>query len=391
MENDTRPISQGFDETLESGIISFYLPPQHPDVINCYFDDVLLDKFLWANIRYEVQRNEDVTHFNPTGYYTDYIAKEAVKAIEANKNTPFFMYLAFTAPHSPFQALNTDYDKFSYIEDHCSRVYAAMLHSLDRAVGTVMDALKDNGIDDNTIVVFTADNGAPHYVHQADLNKPFRGWKGTLFEGGMHVPLFLKWPAKVKAGVRYDSTVVSHLDILPTLVAAATGEATYGPHHEIDGTSLLPLLLSSSNTAQNGDTDYADTDTDSDFDGNNEDGKQAFLSHVFTEKSKKRSLFWRSGHYMALRKGPWKIQMSERPKKVWLFNLDEDPTEQHNLAYDPKYMEELTHMMGLATVEDFNQSEPIWDRRSETPIAIDHDSRYQLSDADHDEYIYWAN
>lgn len=90
---------------------------------------------------------------------TDYLADEACHAIKANKNNPFFMYLAFSAVHTPLEAHQSDYDRLSYIPDELTRVYGAMVLALDRAVGKVLHALSENGLEENTLVIFTNDNG----------------------------------------------------------------------------------------------------------------------------------------------------------------------------------------------------------------------------------------
>ncbi len=119
---------------------------------------------------------------------TDYLTNEAVEAIQANRNRPFFMYLSYNAVHTPLQALKSDYDALSHIEDHTLRTYAAMIVALDRGVGKVLDELKAQGLDENTIVIFTSDNGGANYVGLPDINEPYRGWKATFFEGGIHAP-----------------------------------------------------------------------------------------------------------------------------------------------------------------------------------------------------------
>lgn len=121
--------------------------------------------------------------FEIDGYATDYFAAEAVKAIQANKHRPFFLYFSPSAIHSPLQALKEDYDKLAYIDNHCDRVYAAMIVAVDRAVGKVLTTLRDEGIENNTLVILTSDNGSPNMVYQKRTNAPYRGWKATFFEG----------------------------------------------------------------------------------------------------------------------------------------------------------------------------------------------------------------
>src|SRR5690606_4379464 len=107
---------------------------------------------------------------------------ETVAAIHANRNRPFFIYLAYNAPHTPLQATKEDYDALPHIVDHRMRVYAAMIRALDRGVGRVLEALQEDGLERDTIVIFTSDNGGAYYLGLPDINRPFRGWKQTFFE-----------------------------------------------------------------------------------------------------------------------------------------------------------------------------------------------------------------
>jgi arylsulfatase A-like enzyme len=95
-------------------------------------------------------------------------------------------------------------------------VYAAMVRNLDRNIGRVLKTLKDKGLDDNTIVIFTSDNGGAHYVGLDGLNSPYRGWKATFFEGGIRVPMFMRWPAGIPKGVK-PQLPVNHMDIFTTV------------------------------------------------------------------------------------------------------------------------------------------------------------------------------
>ena len=122
-----------------------YLPRDDVAVVNAIQDFDPIDPFLWANLSFSV-RKDDGPRFTPAGHMTDYLAAEAVRAIAANRNRPFFLYLAFNAPHTPLQALRTDYDALPQIENHTLRVYAAMIRALDRGVGRVLDALRANGL-----------------------------------------------------------------------------------------------------------------------------------------------------------------------------------------------------------------------------------------------------
>src|SRR5574338_71368 len=135
-----RPNAQGFDEYL--GFLagaSLYLPKDHPDAVNAAQDFDPIDRFLWANLAFAV-RKDGGPRFAPDAHMTDYLAREAARAIAANRSRPFFLYLAFNAPHTPLQALRADYDALPQIADHTLRTYAAMIRGLDRGVGTVLAA-----------------------------------------------------------------------------------------------------------------------------------------------------------------------------------------------------------------------------------------------------------
>ncbi len=344
----TRPEARGFDEALAfyDGA-SMFLPEGHPNVVNSKQDFDPIDKFLWPNLRFGVRFNAS-KQFEPDAYLTDYLGREAVKAIEANRNRPFFMYLAFNAPHTPLQALRSDYDALANIKDHRLRVYGGMIRALDRNVGLVLDALKAHGLEENTLVIFTSDNGGANYVGLPDLNKPFRGWKATFFEGGIHVPFFMKWPAGLPKSVRYEQPV-GHVDIFSTAAAAAA--ATLPTDRVMDGVDLAAFVADPAKGPPH------------------------------------KSLFWRDGDYKVLLAGDWKLQASERPRKIWLHNLRDDPTEKRNLADAmPDKVREL--QQELAAI-DAQQVKPLWPTLLEAPVLIDRP--LGTPPARDDEFIYWAN
>jgi arylsulfatase A-like enzyme len=343
-----RPEAQGFDESLGfyAGA-SMYLPEDHPDVVNAKQDFDPIDRFLWANLPFAVRYNGSEP-FAPSGYVTDYLGDEAVKAIEANRHRPFFLYLAFNAPHTPLQALKSDYDALPGIANPTERVYGAMMLSFDRAVGRVLDALRERGLEENTLVFFTSDNGGANYVGLPDLNKPYRGWKMTFFEGGVRLPYFVKWPKALPAGVE-NASPVTGVDVFTTAAAAAGAELP--DDRVIDGADLVPFAT----------------------------GAKAGRPH--------ETLFWRSGHYRVVRAGDWKLQLSERPKKAWLFDLANDPTERNNRAdAEPARVAELT---ALLDAHDATQSPPLWPSLLEGVIRIDPPLGAPVRPDD--EYVYWAN
>ena len=197
-----RPNDQGFDDSLMLNS-SLYFPKNHPDIVNAKIDSAVED-MVWASSQYAASFNGSEP-FEPGGYITDYYTDEAVKVIDNNKDRPFFLYLGHFAPHNPLQSLKKDYEKHSHMENHTLQVYAGMIEALDRSVGKILSALEKNGLTENTLIIFASDNGGAGYIGLDDINKPYRGWKLTHFEGGMHIPFFAKWPAKIKKDMKYNN------------------------------------------------------------------------------------------------------------------------------------------------------------------------------------------
>ena len=343
-----RTYEHGFDESLSfPHASSLYLPEKDANVVNAQQSFDIIDRFQWAAGSFGMRFNNSEL-FKPKRYVTDYLTDEAEKAIEANRNQPFFLYLAYTAPHTPLQATKEDYEALSHIEDHTLRVYAAMVRNLDRNIGRLMKTLKDKGLDDNTLVIFTSDNGGAHYVGLDGLNKPYRGWKATFFEGGIRVPMFMRWPAGIPKGVK-PQLPVNHMDIFST-VAAATG-TKLPTDRPMDGINLLPQLAKP------------------------------------TEKGPERSLFWRTDSYRVIRKGDWKLQVTQNPRKDWLYNLAADPTEQTNLA--AKEPERVALLKKELEAFNATQVKPSWPTIAEAAIAIDKHLRQPTLPSD--EYVYYGN
>lgn len=366
--NESKSFNQGFDETLEFSLISLFLPSDHPDAVNCHFDHDYLDRFLWANVRYGIRKNNGPA-FKPNSYMTDYLADEASNAIIANKDHPFFLYLALNAVHSPLQALRSDYESVKHIRDHCSRVYAAMILSVDRAIGKILQTLSNQNLIDNTIIIFTSDNGGPNYISQPALNMPFRGWKATLFEGGIRVPFLMQWPKNIPSGIR-SNAIASHTDIFATSLAAA---GINREQYDLDGVDLMEDIITTLKCCENiSDINFRSCSSPS-------------LAHA----SEQRVLYWKSGHYSAIRQGEWKLQIAGNPPKTWLFNVENDPTEQYNLANVPEYLTILSELTRVLRSQESQQATPIWKSVSETPVAIDFTTDHELTEDD--EYIYWPN
>ena len=353
-ENGMAPVDQGFDDSLlMSG--GLYLPEDDPGVVNAKLDFDPIDQFLWAGTGFGATYNSvniDEDLFEPGGYLTDYWTDEAINVIEANKHRPFFLYLAHFGPHTPLQATREDYDALEGIEPHAKRVYAGMVRALDRSVARILEALEGADVADNTIVVFTSDNGGAGYIGLPEVNSPFRGWKGIMFEGGLRVPLFVKWPAKIRAGT-VSNRPVAHIDVMPTLAAAAGAPHPEGV--EIDGVDLLPLATGEGAENWNRDT-----------------------------------LFWQSGHYQVVRHGDWKLQINDGPAqglRKWLYNLAEDPTEQNNLAVTrSSKMEELSQLLAE---HQASSRGPMYEPSVQMPVMVDKTLAEQFEPGD--EYVYTPN
>jgi arylsulfatase A-like enzyme len=337
-----RPEAQGFDESL--AVLAggaMFMREDDPGVVNAKLPWDPIDRFLWANLRHAVTFNGS-QRFYPRGHMTDYFAEEAMKAIEANRGRPFFLYLAFNAPHTPLQATKADYDRLPQIKDHKTRVYGAMIAQLDRRIGDVMAKLKEQRIDNNTLVIFTSDNGGAWYNGIERLNAPFRGWKATFFEGGIRTPLFMRWPGGIAPGTQ-RADVTGHLDIFSTIAAAAG--AAVPRDRTIDSENILAGPAS------------------------------------------RAAMFWRSGDYRAVRAGDWKLQVTKRPEQARLYNLALDPTEQKDLAAsDPQRVAALRAMI---EAQNKGMATPIWPGLIEGPVRIDVPLNAPWRDGQ--DYIYWAN
>ena len=187
---------------------------------------------------YRTKLNRNYTPVEETAYITDAFSREAVSFVECNKNKPFFLYLAYNAPHSPLQATEKYLNRFENIKNPKRRTYAAMISAIDDGVGNLLDKLKETGIIDNTIIVFLSDNGGP-ISDNASNNAPLRGQKGSVFEGGIRVPFVMQWTKKIPAHSIYDKPIIS-LDIFSTVLANIKNAAK--PKNPLDGVDLLPYL-----------------------------------------------------------------------------------------------------------------------------------------------------
>jgi arylsulfatase A-like enzyme len=235
-------------------------------------------------------------------YLTDALGKEASAFISRNKAKPWFLYLAFNSPHTPLTAKDEYVARVDPIEDATRRKYAAMVVALDEAIGGVLETLQNEGLEETTLVWFLSDNGGPTAVTRAD-NKPFRGAKGQLFEGGVRVPFVVSWPGHLPHG-RNEERPVHSLDVFATAVAVSRAQVP--PSHKPEGVNLIPYLS----------------------------GEDDGPPH--------ERIFWRhSGGSWAVREGVWKL-VSLPGSQPQLFNLHADVGETVDVASDhPKVVGRL--------------------------------------------------
>jgi arylsulfatase A-like enzyme len=234
-------------------------------------------------------------------YLNEALTIEANKIIEkaASENKPFYLYMSHYAIHAPWEKDDRFYDKYKKagLSDF-DAAYASMIESMDKSLGDIMANLKRLRIDSNTIIIFMSDNGAPK---QAARNKPLRGHKLTAYEGGIRVPMIVKWPGVTEPGSTCKDYLIIE-DIFPTLLEIAGVRRYRQTGGKIDGVSFVPLL----------------------------EGR--------APREKDRALFWHFPHcydqppYSAIRKGDFKLIYFHDDKHLELYNLREDISESENLA-----------------------------------------------------------
>lgn len=266
-----------------------------------------------------IQRNGQPV--KTTEYLTTVFGNEAASFIERSKDKPYFLYVPFNAVHGPLQAPEETKKMFENIKNDRDRTMAAMLYEMDKSVGDILKAVRDSGEEQNTIVVFFNDNGGTR-GNLPESNGVLRESKGSLYEGGIRVPLFVQWKGTIPAGSKYDKPVIS-LDITPTFLTAAN---TTTPSN-LEGVNLLPYILS-----QN-------------------------------QGQPHEALFWKhtdAPNKKAVRKGDWKaIQPSDNAP--WeLYNLAADIGETKNLAGE-----------NSDKVAELRKDWQIWNRDNAPPLFLD--------------------
>jgi len=282
---------------------------------------------------------------NQKDYAPDIIHDQVLQFIENNKDTSFFMFYASPIPHAELLMPQKDIDPFIEqfepdtvhvgtdsgelyrkgpygTQENCHAAFVAMVTRLDQQVGEIVAKLEELGIADNTVIMFTSDNG-PHQEGGADpdffdSNGIYKGYKRDLYEGGIHVPMIAKWPTKITPGSTTDHTS-AFWDVMPTLANIVGAEV----NENIDGISFLPTLL-----------------------GNKEQKQHDYLYWEFHEK----------GGRIAVRKGNWKgvkyNVLNDSDANIELYDLSIDPGETNNLASEkPEIVKELTTIMKEARTE----------------------------------------
>jgi len=276
------PNKRGFDEFF--GFLSGghqYFPE------NLTLKDLSEVKAQFDGYRTKLLRNH--TRIEESEYLTDAFSREALKFVQAHNQEPFFLYLAYNAPHAPMQATEKYLSRYPDIEDPKRKTYAAMVSAVDDGVVQLLDQLESLGIEENTLVFFLSDNGGPTKDNGSN-NKPLRGFKGDFFEGGIRVPFALQWKGQVNAGQIYSNPVIS-LDIFATISSLAN----VSPKNELDGVNLIPYLT----------------------------GEKSGFPH--------EELYWRNhdAKRFAVRTPSWK--MIQDPNRNFLFDIKSDIGESNNL------------------------------------------------------------
>jgi len=297
------PAAQGFDEFFKGEV-------------NHYFSNYGLDG---------KDRELSGEWMDVPGYRLDIQTEAALAFIERNKDEPFFLYLAYFAPHVPLEATEKYLSRFPGEMPERRRYALAMLSAVDDGVGRIRAQLKDFGLDENTIIFYISDNGAPLYIDKKDipisfkggawdgsLNTPWVGEKGMLMEGGIRVPYLVSWPAKLPKGKTCTEPVIS-LDMAATCLAAA-GKPIPA---ELDGVDLVPLMTGG-------------------------------------EKKQDRALYWRFWNQAAIRQGKWKYLYLSDGREC-LYDLESARHEQDNLIVQ---YPEKARMLRKALVDWSNGLEP---------------------------------
>jgi arylsulfatase A-like enzyme len=284
------------------------------------------DEFIESSGRHFDFGTTPKTDYPKGQYLADFLTDHAIDFIERHKDELFFLYLPHFGVHAPHEAKKELIEKFKNkppAGGHNSPVYAAMIASVDESVGRVMKKLEDSGLADNTLVIFSGDNGGVGGYEHAGLDKegitdnaPLKGGKGMLYEGGVRNSYIFRWRGKIKPGSTNDTPIIS-VDLYPTLVEISHGKAP--ANYPLDGLSYAPLLLGAKKSLE----------------------REAIFWH-FPGYLGAGQDQWRTTPAGAVRAGDWKLVEFFEDGKLELYNLKDDIGEAHNLAAEnPQKAKEL--------------------------------------------------
>lgn len=245
-------------------------------------------------------------------YLTDRLGNEAVNFIRSrDKNKNFFLYYAPYAVHAPLQAVKTINDKYKIkprTEAHNNPAYAAMIESMDKTIGNLMKAISDNGIENQTIIIFTSDNGG---VYNTSKQWPLRAGKGSFYEGGIRIPLIVVYPGVIQKNISSDA-IVSQIDLFPTLAEIANAKVP--DSMIIDGISLKDLILKNKNNTKNRSLYWH------------------FPAYLEQGNNETKDVLFRSRPVSVIRRGDWKLIQNLETNEFELYNLRNDIAEKYNVA-----------------------------------------------------------
>ena len=275
------------------------------------FDEAIVS----AGAHFDFRTRPEVQHAQGT-YLADFLTDRAVDFLRRHKDRPFLLYLPHFGVHAPHQAKPELVERFRgkpASGGHRDPTYAAMIASVDESVGRILDALERFGLSDNTVVVFSSDNGGVGgYVREGlkrsgDVtdNAPLRSGKGSLHEGGIRTPFIVRWPGRSPVGATNDTPIL-HVDLFPTLLELARAEA---PRQTLDGQSLVPLITGRATSLG-----------------------RAAIHHHFPGYLGAGTGSWRTTPVGVIHSGDWKLMEFYEDGHLELYNLREDVGETRNLA-----------------------------------------------------------
>lgn len=324
-----KPNARGFDYHYGFYEAFSLYAPTGTDGIEEFRHDYYANRHIWKQEREgtcAIRLNDSIVQ--DEGYLTFSIASQSIDFIDRCSDDPFFLVAAFSAPHTPFQVPAEYYDRFPEVEDRNKRVYYGMIAALDDAVGEILRALEQRGMDQNTLIIFVSDNGGATYTGATE-NGPLKAGKFSQFEGGVNVPMIIRWKEKDVEGMVYDQPV-SLLDLFSTALSAAG--ISLPSDRTIDGVDLFKCV-----------------------------GDPESIPHEYT--------FWRTDFNRAVRTPEWKLIWNERDGQVFLYRITQDKGERENLA--GHYPEVVSDLMERYDAWEREMQPPLWPGLMEFKFDID--------------------